>query len=66
MIKLTSMNEETIGMPIYLAADKITAVFETTGEEGGSLKTVVLTIPDQLWLVEEGLSEVIKLIKEVK
>lgn len=66
MIKLTNMGAGYLGMPVYISTDKIVAVFEANEDGEGSLKTVVMTGHDQLWVVEEGLSEVIKLIKEVK
>jgi len=66
MIKLTNMADGYLGMPVYIAVDKIVSVFEASDDGEGSLSTVIMTGHDQLWVVEEGLSEVIKLIREVK
>jgi len=65
MIKLTNMSTDHLGMPLYIAIDKIVAVFEDE-TEGGGLRTVVMTGHEEFWVVEESLGEVIKLIKEVK
>lgn len=64
MIKLTNMNPDHLGMPLYITKNKIVAVFEDENE-GGGLRTVVMTGADIFWVVEESLGEVIKLIKEV-
>jgi uncharacterized protein YlzI (FlbEa/FlbD family) len=65
MIKLTNMNSDHLGMPLYITTDKIVAIFEDE-TEGGGLRTVVMTGHDQFWVVEESLGEVINLVKEVK
>ncbi|CAB4181955.1 hypothetical protein UFOVP1071_95 [uncultured Caudovirales phage] len=65
MIKLTNMNSDHLGMPLYIATDKIVAIFEDE-TDGGGLRTVVMTGHEQFWVVEESLGEVIKFVKEVK
>jgi len=52
--------------PIFINIDHITSVFEEP-TNSGSLSTVVFSVSghSHRWVVEEGLSEVMKKIKEV-
>jgi len=64
-IKLT--NSVMQGSPIWINIDQITAVFEKPSQEGGSLQTHIFggnTANGVTWIVDEGISEVIKFIKE--
>jgi hypothetical protein len=50
------------GMPIYINADHITAVFEVPSQSGGSLETHIYggcAGQGVEWVVEEGISEVV-------
>lgn len=63
MIKLSNTGK-FIGLPIYINADHITAVFEVP-TDSGSLETHVYggcAGQGVEWIVEEGLSDVIKKI----
>lgn len=66
LVKFTNTGAHA-GMPIYINIDHITAVFEIQTSPGGSLETHIFggcTEKGVEWAVEEGLSEVVKLIKE--
>ena len=67
MLKFTNYNERYKGNPVYINSDCIISVFEEP-TDGGSLSTVIFGGfgPPQRWVVEEGLSEVIKIINEGK
>jgi hypothetical protein len=66
VIKLTNDAEQHKGNPIYINPDWITAVFESSNEPGGSLKTIIYGGPQGTsWEVEESPAEVYKLIKDV-
>ena len=65
LIKLTNNFEKLRGMPVYINTDHIISVYELPVEEG-SLITAIFCNPGREWYVEEGLSEVIKIINGVK
>ena len=63
MLKFTNRNNNRLGEPIYISKEWIVAVYENN-TNGGSLTTVIYGGPGKTeWHVEEGLSEVIKIIK---
>ena len=63
MLKFTNMNNNRLGDPIYINSDWIVAVYEN--HSGGSLRTIIYGgTTGTEWNVEEGLSEVIKIINE--
>ena len=64
MIKFTNSGNLK-GMPLYINADHITALFETFSVEGGTLQIRVYGGPTGIeWVVEEGLSEALALIRK--
>lgn len=65
MLKFTNNSERYKGNPVYINSDCIISVFEEP-TNGGSLATVIFGGfgPPERWYVEEGLSEVIKIINE--
>lgn len=64
MLKFTNTNKQRAGDPIYINGDWIVAVYENS-TDGGSLSTVIFGGPHNTeWFVEEGLSQVIKIINE--
>lgn len=67
MLKFTNNSERYKGNPVYINSECIISIFEEP-TDGGSLATVIFGGfgPPQKWTVEEGLSEVIKIINEVK
>jgi len=66
MIKLMNLSDGHQGNPIYLNPDHIVAVYPLV-RDGGSIRTVVYGGPEATtWIVEEGVEEVIKKIKEAK
>ena len=67
MLKFTNSNERYKGNPVYINSECIISVFEEP-TNGGSLATVIFGGfgSPQRWNVEEGLSEVIKIINEGK
>lgn len=66
MLKFTNSNTQRRGDPVYISKDWIVSVFEES-REGGSLATIIYGGPKgERWYVEEGLSEVIKIINEGK
>lgn len=67
MLKFTNANKQRLGDPIYINSDWIVSVFEEN-LSGGSLTTVIYGGPSgERWFVEQGLSEVAKMINgEVK
>ena len=53
------------GMPLYINADHITALFETPSVDGGTLQTRLYGGPTGVeWIIEEGLSEALALIRK--
>jgi len=65
LVKFTNNVEQHKGMPIYIMREHIISVFEIP-TEGGSLVTAVYGIRGDTWQVEEGLSDVVKIINGVK
>ena len=65
LVKLTNNFEGFRGLPLWINTDHVTSVFEIP-TDSGSLITAVFCSPSREWHVEEGLSEVIKLINGVK
>jgi hypothetical protein len=66
MVKFTNANKQRLGDPLYINREWIVSVFEEN-ISGGSLATVIYGGPGgERWFVEEGLSEVIKIINEGK
>jgi uncharacterized protein YlzI (FlbEa/FlbD family) len=66
MIKLANLSNGHQGNPIYINPDHIIAVYPFA-PEGGSIQTIVYGGPQgTTWIVEEGVEEVIKKIKEAK
>lgn len=67
MLKFTNISDRYKGNPLYINSECIVSVFEEP-TNGGSLATVIIGGfgPPQKWNVEEGLSEVIKIINEGK
>jgi len=66
MIKLMNLSQGHQGNPIYLNPDQIIAVYPFA-PDGGSIQTIVYGGPQgNAWIVEEGVEEVIKKIKEAK
>lgn len=64
MIKLVNLSNGHHGNPIYINPDYIIAVYPFA-PEGGSMQTIVYGGPEgTTWIVEEGVEEVIKKIKE--
>lgn len=64
-IKLTNTADQHKGDPIYINPDFIAAIYDFAREEGGSRMTILYGGPTgNTWYVEEGLTEVIKLINE--
>ena len=65
MLKFTNNNGKYKGNPLYINSDSIVSIFEEP-TDGGSLATVIYGGfgSPQRWYVEEGLSEVIKIINE--
>ena len=61
LVKFTNSNEQLKGMPIYLMDEHIVSVFEMP-TDGGSLVTAIYGISGDTWYVEEGLSEVVRII----
>lgn len=61
LVKFTNNNEQLKGMPIYLMVEHIVSVFEMP-TDGGSLVTAIYGIRGDTWYVEEGLSEVVRII----
>ena len=61
LVKFTNSNEQLKGMPIYLMDEHIVSVFEMP-TDGGSLVTAIYGIRGDTWYVEEGLSEVVRII----
>lgn len=63
MIKLTNATDQHKGNPLYINPEWIVAIFETSTEAGGSLKTIVYGGPQGTsWEVEESPADVYKLI----
>ena len=65
LIKLTNSNPILQGMPIYLMPEHILSVYETP-TDSGSLVTCIYGIRGDIWQVEEGLYDTIKIINGVK
>lgn len=66
MIKLMNLSPGHAGNPIYVNSDQIIAVYPFA-PEGGSLQTIVYGGPQgSTWIVEEGVEEVIKKIREAR
>ena len=67
MLKFTNnSNSNRKGDPVYISKDWIVSVFEES-VEGGSLATIIYGGPrGERWYVEEGLSEVVKIIDGAK
>lgn len=67
MLKFTNNGERYKGNPVYINSDCIVSVFEEP-TNGGSLATVIFGGfgNGERWYVEEGLTEVIKIINEGK
>jgi hypothetical protein len=66
MLKFTNRHTDRLGDPVYINKEWIVSVFEEHAE-GGSLSTVIYGGPrGERWYVEQGLSEVIKIINEGK
>ena len=58
LLKLTNMNEQLKGMPLYINTEHIMSVFELP-TDGGSLVTAIYGTRGATWFVEEGLKEVV-------
>jgi len=65
LVKFTNTIGTLKDMPIYLNTDQIISVYEIPVDEG-SLMTAIFCNPGKEWYVEEGLSEVVKIINGVK
>jgi hypothetical protein len=66
MLKFTNTHVDRLGDPVYISKEWIVSVFEEH-VKGGTLSTVIYGGPKgERWYVEEGLSEVIKIINEGK
>jgi hypothetical protein len=65
VIKLTNATDQYKGNAIYINPEWIVAVFSTSFETGGSLKTIVYGGPQGTsWEVEESPEEIHKLLSE--
>ena len=65
LVKFTNNVEQHKGMPIYIMREHIISVYETP-TDSGSLVTCIYGIRGDTWQVEEGLSDVVKIINGVK
>ena len=66
MIKFINLAEGYVGDPIYINPDHIISVFPQSTEHG-SLKTLIYGGTNgTVWVVEEGVEEVVKKIEEYK
>jgi len=64
MIKLTNMsNPGVLDMPVYINTNHIASVSEQKSDQGGII-TVVYCVNGAFWVVEETISEVIRMINE--
>lgn len=67
MIRLMNLANGHQGNPIYINIDHIIAVYPFAPDASGSLQTVVYGGPQGMtWIVEEGVEDVIKKIREAK
>ena len=65
MLKFTNASSDTYqGMPLYINSEWIASAYEEPTNRG-SLKTIIWGGPNgMIWVVEESLNEVIKIIRE--
>jgi uncharacterized protein YlzI (FlbEa/FlbD family) len=64
LVKFTNSFNELQGMPLYINPDHVASVYEKP-TNGGSLATCIYGSKGEIWLVEESLSETIKIINGV-
>ena len=63
LVKFTNSAENLIGMPLWIETNNIMSIFESS-RDNGSLITCIYGVSRDTWFVEEGLLEVVKLIKK--
>jgi hypothetical protein len=66
-VKFINNAAEHRGNPIYINVEQISAFYELASQEGGSLKTFIYGgQTGVVWEVEESLSQVRKIIEDIK